>query len=783
MTVGSWDQSALSPPPPAFTPAAANGSSPRTKGGGGGGAVFSGPAAAKSYLQETLQKDEARQASVSGRQGSGGGGPRSGDPEHGKAETMSVRQVASVSKRTAAFAERTDRTESHGKPASTEAASLFLGYVKLCHAERRAIAKWWQLEHEGGGSSRDRAEAAEAVRAAESGRVRSEEALSGFLERLPAAAPSPRGGGLAASELQRQLADSERRREAAETNLLQSLEYDSTSLQAALRESEKKREAAEYQLEHVMKQLSSTTKSNSIVAVLEEALRNADSQRLDALARVRDLEANMESRTESPSSHRDTGELRRVIFEQRKAMAELASRAQTPAGDSSSLLPSYGHVKNLSSPTRKEEEWQRRVHAEQAKARMLERRVSSLERLLEGTLEKVERATSENAKLANEKISNLKTRVRELEGGTARATPADSPRQATPPRSDPTASPRGTSPWGGGPSPAVGSAVLEQRVQRLESDLTVASKSISALRRKLAGREADLAKAAKREKKLKTTISARRLAAAAAAAPARQTPDATLPATPRTGELTPRVSRQPSRQRNVSASSRSVTPTNSVRRTLSGGQLKKASRATYGRTSSLGPSTSGRRDEEYFSADTGPYLGLEVADSLHLPKDGGGGELRYDGVRVVSARHPAAPAVLNTDVILRVNNVATPDLYAFKSIVRSLDPTAAAFFTVRRRGAGATTFIKTVEFKPRRVQPADFVGKPAGTNYVYLRETGVRNAASGHGEVFTSEISPTRDVGRGRASPPSGYADAFSHRHPADGFFERTTSSPPVTRI
>eukprot|EP01064_Diplonema_japonicum_P025435 TRINITY_DN3685_c2_g1_i1.p1 TRINITY_DN3685_c2_g1~~TRINITY_DN3685_c2_g1_i1.p1 ORF type:complete len:503 (+),score=100.31 TRINITY_DN3685_c2_g1_i1:51-1511(+) len=118
-------------------------------------------------------------------------------------------------------------------------------------------------------------------------------------------------------------------------------------------------------------------------------------------------------------------------------------------------------------------------------------------------------------------------------------------------------------------------------------------------------------------------------------------------------------------------------------------------------------------------------LGLEVADSMHVNRLGT--EVRYDGVRVVSSKRPSAPAITDGDVIVKIDDTSVSNLASFKKAVHLLEPDVSVQFTVRRRGQGGTTYLRTIDVRPRR-SPSSQIGRATGPNNVFLKENGVRNA-------------------------------------------------------
>ena len=85
----------------------------------------------------------------------------------------------------------------------------------------------------------------------------------------------------------------------------------------------------------------------------------------------------------------------------------------------------------------------------------------------------------------------------------------------------------------------------------------------------------------------------------------------------------------------------------------------------------------------------GTRLGLEVADSIHVGRLGG--DLKYDGVRVVAASRPAAPIIHDGDVIIKVDDSPVTNMQSFKKVVHGLDPHTSVLLTVRRKGPGGTS--------------------------------------------------------------------------------------------
>eukprot|EP00755_Sulcionema_specki_P004655 Sspe_Gene.30624::Locus_15137_Transcript_1_1_Confidence_1.000_Length_3242::g.30624::m.30624 len=141
-----------------------------------------------------------------------------------------------------------------------------------------------------------------------------------------------------------------------------------------------------------------------------------------------------------------------------------------------------------------------------------------------------------------------------------------------------------------------------------------------------------------------------------------------------------------------------------------------------------------------------PRLGLEVTDSVFISKLGG--EMKYDGVRVVSARRPAAPAVHDGDMITRIDGRHVSSLEEFRHMVTDLIPGVTVQLTVRRRHPSGSTYLKTVDVIPWEgiKQP----GVPVGKHRVRMGGTGVTDAATG-------ATSPTGDQGfRLRRVPSDG---------------------------
>ena len=136
------------------------------------------------------------------------------------------------------------------------------------------------------------------------------------------------------------------------------------------------------------------------------------------------------------------------------------------------------------------------------------------------------------------------------------------------------------------------------------------------------------------------------------------------------------------RGRSTSPASRANSPSSSVR------QSTRSASHSYRRNGSPSASQGGGGGGGG-GGGQGTRLGLEVADSIHVGRLGG--DLKYDGVRVVAASRPAAPIIHDGDVIIKVDDRAVTNMQSFKKVVHQLDPHTSVLLTVRRKGPGGTT--------------------------------------------------------------------------------------------
>ena len=154
------------------------------------------------------------------------------------------------------------------------------------------------------------------------------------------------------------------------------------------------------------------------------------------------------------------------------------------------------------------------------------------------------------------------------------------------------------------------------------------------------------------------------------------------------------------------------------------------------------------------------YLGLEVADTLHI--DGPNhsrASIKYEGVRVVSSRRPAAPAVRPGDVIISVCGMRTLELSEFRNAIRKCSIDSSIVLIVRRLVSGEMRETN-VEIRPRtRISTDDKIKGSRGINNVLLYDRfGLGSgasvpASSGTGLVVRdASRPPTPTSVRGRSS-------------------------------
>eukprot|EP01060_Flectonema_neradi_P004239 TRINITY_DN12769_c0_g1_i1.p1 TRINITY_DN12769_c0_g1~~TRINITY_DN12769_c0_g1_i1.p1 ORF type:complete len:304 (+),score=51.69 TRINITY_DN12769_c0_g1_i1:464-1375(+) len=250
--------------------------------------------------------------------------------------------------------------------------------------------------------------------------------------------------------------------------------------------------------------------------------------------------------------------------------------------------------------------------------------------------------------------------------------------------------------------------LIESRITKLESELNDAAQLITKLRKRLDAKDATIAKLKLDRESISADLAVRMNQLEGESEYLQ-----TIAKQKRGGSQRSR-SNSPSYTRR----SRSQSPTTSVKL----GQVLRSGSPALSRRMSIPTGSISQ------GGSGGPKLGLEVADALYVGRIGS--ELKYDGVRVVTARRPSAPQIREGDIITKVNECPITNLASFKKAVFSLDPQNSILISLRRKGHGGTTFVKTADIKPRQQHPASHIGRPAGTNNVLLRETGIRNARS-----------------------------------------------------
>ena len=253
--------------------------------------------------------------------------------------------------------------------------------------------------------------------------------------------------------------------------------------------------------------------------------------------------------------------------------------------------------------------------------------------------------------------------------------------------------------------------MLESRIGRLESELNEAAQLIGKLRKRLETKDATISKLKNDRESISAGLTERMNQLEGESEYLQNI------AKQKRGSSLRSTSNSPSYTRR----SRSQSPTASHKL----GQVLRSSSPALNRGRPSVPTTTGGISQ---GGHGGPKLGLEVADALYVGRIGS--ELKYDGVRVVTARRPSAPQIREGDIITKVNDCSITSLASFKKSVFSLDPQNSILITLRRKGTGGTTFVKTADIKPRQQHPASHIGRPIGTNNVLLRESGVRNARS-----------------------------------------------------
>eukprot|EP00754_Rhynchopus_humris_P011495 Rhum_TRINITY_DN14235_c4_g1::Rhum_TRINITY_DN14235_c4_g1_i1::g.74573::m.74573 len=111
------------------------------------------------------------------------------------------------------------------------------------------------------------------------------------------------------------------------------------------------------------------------------------------------------------------------------------------------------------------------------------------------------------------------------------------------------------------------------------------------------------------------------------------------------------------------------------------------------------------------------YIGIDIADHIRIP---GEETIRYGGIRVVSARHPAAPTVRDGDVIIEVNHMPTPSLQVFRSVVSRCKVGKTMHIRVRRIGDDEEIHESDLVVNPKS-KPAGST-RHCGVNIVKLKD-------------------------------------------------------------
>ena len=111
------------------------------------------------------------------------------------------------------------------------------------------------------------------------------------------------------------------------------------------------------------------------------------------------------------------------------------------------------------------------------------------------------------------------------------------------------------------------------------------------------------------------------------------------------------------------------------------------------------------------------YIGIDIADHIRIP---GEETIRYGGIRVVSARHPAAPTVRDGDVIVEVNHMPTPSLQVFRSVVSRCKVGKTMHIRVRRIGDDEEIHESDLVVNPKS-KPAGST-RHCGVNIVKLKD-------------------------------------------------------------
>eukprot|EP01065_Artemidia_motanka_P051750 TRINITY_DN9171_c0_g1_i8.p1 TRINITY_DN9171_c0_g1~~TRINITY_DN9171_c0_g1_i8.p1 ORF type:complete len:704 (+),score=277.74 TRINITY_DN9171_c0_g1_i8:1441-3552(+) len=155
-----------------------------------------------------------------------------------------------------------------------------------------------------------------------------------------------------------------------------------------------------------------------------------------------------------------------------------------------------------------------------------------------------------------------------------------------------------------------------------------------------------------------------------------------------------------------------------------------------------------------------PSLGVELADAMHVGPSICR-TLRYDGIRVVSARRPAAPSVRQGDVVVKVNGIGVSSLDEFREAVAGLTEGQSVHLTVRRQApdasprSRATETTVTVKARGGEIAPGQHVGVHCVTLRDTLGSAEGRTTAAGAGLLVEGGAAERRSPSPRRARDES----------------------------